>query len=235
MRYPLLSPYHFDFNNRVFELVDAGPIDYLGIIPLLARGISKILVLVNTDMPLVVSYSHGQAVVGMEKMIPALFGVCPDDTSQRPGYVGIDAGSCEYHQLRHHQMFGKERFQELADGLLTSKEKGKAVVYEQRGLRVLPNRYYAVEGGYEVDLFWVYNDIPDGWLETLPEDVRKLVREDDEFKCHSDRCAGTGTRFPHNSAMYELGLSEAPSNLLAVLAYNTLLSCAEQLKEFFDR
>ena len=233
--YPLLDLDRTDFENEVFELVDAGRVDYLGITPLLARGVKKIVVFVNTDIPLLEVEYNGQNVIGVEKAIPALFGVCPDEQAQRPGYIGLTVSDCKFKALKFNQVFEEQRFQEVAEGLLASKREGKAIVYEQSQLKVLPNSHYAIEGGYDVDLFWVYNDLPDRWLENLPENVRQLVEEDERFKCNSEYCSHPKTRFPHNSAMYELDLAEAPSNLLTVLAFNTLMNCSERLKLFFDR
>ena len=231
--YPVLNEHSLEYAEKEFELVDAGPIDYLGLTPLLARGVRKIVAFVNTDIPITARDHSNGTVIGIEKAIPAFFGVCPDQKVQRDGYVSLKDKSCtRYPLLRNNQVFETDAYEELAGGLLRAKRAGRSVVYEQQHLQVLPNSHYAVEGGYDVDILWVYNDLPDGWLKLLPEDVRLLVEGSGNVgqeNYGSPSLAG----FPHNSAMFELGLSEAKANLLTVFAVDMMQKSAPQLERFF--
>ena len=200
--------------NRQFDLIDGGPLDYLGIMPLLGRGVKKLIVFVNTDIPLAVRVGEESLVVGMEKAIPALFGVLPDEMAAKGSYQSMRSGCGDFCLMSNNQVFPETAYPGLVRGLLAAWHSGGPVVYLQKGLRVLPNSFYGISGQDGVDILWVYNELPGRWRKALSEELQATLLHDNRFACNAEHCLNSGSRFPHFSAMFEVNLGPAQVNLL---------------------
>ena len=204
-----------------FKLLDNGPVEYLGILPLLARpDIGKIIVFVNSDCPLRSNGQSGDAlVVGLEKAVTKLFGIAPDDRAQKSGYLPLEpsAGDSLKEASNNSHVFDRSRYQELVEQLLQKKEEGEAAVYLQRDLQVLANEYHGVPGGNKVDVLWVYNERPENWWRQLSYQVQCCVDCNSLFATDFG-CYSTWTKFPFYNSMLDLHLPAEHTNLLRSMA-----------------
>ena len=100
-------------------------------------------------------------------------------------------------------------YAELVENLLAKKEAGKTAMHRAKyPVRKAP--HYGIEGNWEVDVLWVYNDRVKDWEDKLPTTIRKKI--------------GTGSlgTFPHYKTFFQnppkvIDLSATQVNLLAHL------------------
>ncbi|MGI9283403.1 MAG: hypothetical protein ACR2PX_27795 [Endozoicomonas sp.] len=75
-------------SDPYYQLIDSGFLDYLGIMLLLARKSERIIAFINTDLPIgSKETSTGETLVGLEKALPALFGIQPDESLEESAYL----------------------------------------------------------------------------------------------------------------------------------------------------
>lgn len=204
--------------SKEYPIVDIGPIEYLGVIPLVARNIPKVIAFVNTDIPI----KKGNSVIGMEKFLTSYFGIVPDELAEGKEYVKTannttdDCGEI----CRINQIFPASRYRELAEGLWGKKCAGLPLTYLQKKVPVYKNAFYGVEGGYDVDILWVYNDVPDGWVDRLAPELQALLAQ--------------YPHFPHFNTVTELYINAEMVNLLFHLAAWSLLNSKTELNYIFS-
>lgn len=106
-------------------------------------------------------------------------------------------------------VFSQEMYAPLVENLLQKKADGKTALHRARyTVRDVP--HYGIEGGWEVDVLWVYNERVADWEKRLPATIRKKI--------------GTGSlgNFPHYRTFFQnppkiIDLSATQVNLLANL------------------
>ena len=130
---------------------DGGFTDNLGVMPLLARGVTKILVFVNGKEPFERS-----------KQVESMF--WPLDQQE-------DAGG----DRSMNAVFDPSHYWELRDGLRKGVEAGGAAVYCGRSWEVRPNELYNVTGYTGLNICWVYNELVPTWVGLLPDETREMV------------------------------------------------------------
>ena len=134
---------------KEYTFGDGGHLENLGIMPLLMRGVERIVVFVNTK-----SRITGGRKGEINDSIPPLFG-------QTPGF-----------ELNH--VFPKHKYKHLVDSLLDARNKGETVMC-QDNYRVRNAKHYGVKGGYDVEVLWVYNERVKDWEDQLRAPVRELI------------------------------------------------------------
>ncbi len=149
-----------------YRFADGGNLENLGIMPLLARGFARLLVLVNTDQGVALDPESGETVVSGD--IPPLFGLQP--FSREHGYVPYsqDPGSGPNRMYRHSQVFPTEAFAPLQQALLAAKRAGGSLLVRQT-LEVLANPWFDVPAQAAVEVLWVHNDSVRAWSRQLPD------------------------------------------------------------------
>lgn len=208
------------------QVIDSGPDEYLGLMPLLVRGMRKVVAFVNTDIPIV----KGQAVIGLEKVIPSYFGIIPDQVGKGESYrYASSSTDCGLFCLKN-QVFPKDYYLDLVEHLWQAKQDGKPVVYLQKNLPVLDNAKYGIKGGGLVDILWVYNDLPRNWLQRLDKQLQDKISKSDQFLSASGSCESNDYRFPHYNTMNELKLSRVQVNMLFHLPVWFLLNSRDELE-----
>ena len=140
------SPAQTQRSAREYEFGDGGILENLGVMPLLMRGVSRMIVFVNTRSPLRED--------SINDSIPPLFGQTPD--------------------FEVNKVFPSEDYRGVVDGLLEAK-KNKDTVFHRARHRVLRNDHYSIAGGGEVDVLWVYNERVEKWESRLPAETRDMI------------------------------------------------------------
>ncbi len=224
--------------EKTFDLIDSGSLDYLGIMPLLARKERKIVVFINTDIPLV----RSGPVVGMEKEVPSYFGMIPDEDAKLGRYITFQEYnqstwmSCEPKCSRNWS-FPQDRYDELAEGLWRSWQSGGPAVYLQSSLPLRSNSFYGfdIEDETRVDVLWVYNELSDRWLSSLSNELQEMLRYDPGFVCSSAFCRKRRTRFPFFDSTAELYLNPEQVSMLFHLATWSVLQSRSSLFKMLER
>jgi len=149
-----------------YRFADGGSLENLGVNAMLARGVSRLIVFVNTDEAICHDPARDEVVVSGD--IPPLFGLQPFSTYA--GYVPYDPthpGSGADRQFRHSQVFERSAFVDLQQRLLAAKRAGGALMVRQT-LKVLANTWFDVPAQDSVEVLWVYNDNVSSWWNQLP-------------------------------------------------------------------
>jgi hypothetical protein len=155
---------------KPFRFADGGSLENLGLNVMLARGVARLLVGINTD--------EGIRQVGNDIVVssdlPPLFGLQP--WVEGKGYVpySSDSGTGAVRLFRHNQVFPTSSFSALQQALWDKRSKGLPVVVRQR-LPVLCNPWYGIPGDTEVDLLWMYNDQVESFWSQLSLEVQLAI------------------------------------------------------------
>ncbi|KLD72001.1 hypothetical protein [Xanthomonas pisi] len=154
-----------------YRFADGGNLENLGIMPLLARGVPRLLVFVNSDQGVNIDPESGETVVADD--LPPLFGLQPfcDKTRSYLAYADeqlcVDANG----MFRHNQVFDTAAFDALKQGLLAAKRSGGSLLVRQT-LTVLANPWFNVPAQQSVEVLWVYNDLVRTWWKQLPDETQ---------------------------------------------------------------
>jgi hypothetical protein len=148
-----------------YEFGDGGNLENLCLMPLLARKVRRIIVFVNTRRPLL-----GPGEGEINRAIPPVFGLGPVRT---PNAV-----------------FSPGKFLDLVEGLQAAKMAGGSLLFKDT-YRVQDNAFHGIQGGWDVEILWVYNDRVPAWESALPAAIRDQIGQ------------GSLERFPHYKTMGE--------------------------------
>lgn len=187
--------------TRRYRFADGGSLENLGVNSLLARGVSRLLVFVNTDEA-IEKADDGTIIVSDD--IPPLFGFQPYTPAKGYMLYAEDSGIGPVRLFRHNQVFESADFERLTQGLFAAKRSGGTVMFAQH-LKVLPNDYFGVRQG-SVQVLWIYNDLVTSWWEALPLYVRTYI----DYETYGD--------FPLYNTFTQLYLPPAAVNALAHLS-----------------
>ncbi|CAD7712909.1 hypothetical protein LMG31886_03340 [Xanthomonas hydrangeae] len=194
-----------------YRFADGGNLENLGIMPLLARGIARLLVFVNSDQGVNIDPESGETVVADD--LPPLFGLQPfcEKTRSYPAYANEQLCEDANGMFRHNQVFDTAAFDALKQGLLAAKKSGGSLLVRQT-LSVLANDWFNVPAQQSVEVLWVYNDLVRAWWKQLPDETQA----DLDLQSVDD--------FPLYGTVTQLHLSYTLVNALAHLSYWNLAS-----------
>eukprot|EP00658_Telonema_sp_P-2_P002483 TRINITY_DN1093_c0_g1_i1.p1 TRINITY_DN1093_c0_g1~~TRINITY_DN1093_c0_g1_i1.p1 ORF type:complete len:184 (-),score=51.19 TRINITY_DN1093_c0_g1_i1:82-633(-) len=143
---------------------------------MLRRGIERVVVFVDTSTPLSLDLKRGAPLqLGqIDMFLPGLFGL---EFEGMDGQYWLNKG-CD---VSHNLVFadGENQFWDMVQQLQHKKRSGVAVT-AQSHLHVLPNEFWGLEGGTQVEVCWVYLEAVPEWHQHLPQDVRDLLSDPDE-------------------------------------------------------
>jgi hypothetical protein len=179
---------------------DGGDVDTLAVLGMLRRRIPAMVVCINSVWPLALDH----------------------DTRRWPEPGQIDPAVAPLFgqpspRWPRNQVFARASYREVVSTWQACKRAGRPLVASTR-LRVEPNAWWGIDGGWDVSVCWVYNSRVAGWEAELGDDVRRLLSAD------SDPAAeGTLARFPHYRTVGQnpgalTRLTARQANLLADLA-----------------
>lgn len=183
---------------REYSFGDGGHLENLGIMPLLMRRVERIVVFVNTKSRL-----KGGQKGEINDSIPPLFG-------QTPGFT-----------VNH--VFPKTKYERLVNNLKTAKGAGLSVMFRDT-YRVRKARHYGIEGGWNVEVLWVYNERVKTWEDKLRPEIRDSIG------------SGSLGSFPHYKTFFQnppavIDLSAKQVNLLAHLSCWNVVNNSEIFKQ----
>lgn len=153
-----------------YRFADGGSLENLGINALLARGVPRLIVFINSDEGIRRDPARNEIAVSSD--LPPLFGLQP--FSPIHGYVPYgpyDPGHGAARLFRHNQVFETGAFTELKQKLLAARRAGGSMLVRQT-LKVLANPWFNVPAQESVEVLWVYNDRVGSWWSQLPFDTR---------------------------------------------------------------
>ncbi len=163
---------------RILRFGDGGNLEDLGIMPLLQRQVRKIVAFANYYVPLRDMLQGLKEGSETDKLMAPLFGV---NAKHAP----------------NNQVFASTEYQPLLESLEEARQRGGLPMTKQR-YQVLANSWYGIRP-YEVEILWVYNGVPEGWIEQLNPKVATMVRDGMQGK-------GALKDFPHYRTIAENGL-----------------------------
>lgn len=140
-----------------FTFGDGGNIENYGLIPLLLRGINRIIVFVNSETKLSLDYNprNRPGKKAVDAFLPPLFGF---PNSLNP----------------NNRIFTRQAWQSLITALQTQKKQGLPLVTVQTHT-VQSNPWWGLQGGWEVEICWVYNDRVASWEQQLPSHLQAQI------------------------------------------------------------
>lgn len=188
-----------------YMFADGGNLENTGIMALLARNLSRIVVFINCQDEIEEKSTHLGKVISVDSQLPPLFGYMPlegDNGYQKYGEIPPPINAKPF---SHNMVFPSSSFQDLLNNLWKAKQSGGPVMYLQRNLQVLENDKFNIRGNYNADVLWVYNSMPQKWWSQLSLPLRAEL--DGDFVQFGD--------FPHYNTILQLKLSPAQVNLLA--------------------
>jgi len=212
----------------MYNMGDGGLIDNAGLLPMLQRKAKTIVWLINTDTGL---DPHDTGVDFCEKKsldIPNFpVGLVTNQLYDKFGY-GQD-GASGY--LSNNQVFAQNDFSKVTCQLQTMKKMGRPAV----GLHhhtVLKNDWWGIEGGFGVDVLYVYSENSTEFASKLPQDTR------DELS--KSETGGQFHRFPFYKTTGQNGITQFTQltneqvNLLAANAEYALWSAEADIISMFS-
>lgn len=211
------------------NFLDGGNIENYGIMPMLRRKVKKIVVFINTYQELQWQYSyHSVTPNSMDSGLPALFGAFSQQQLQdMQRSEGIDAS--------HSQVFPRDDLEALALTLRNLRfDRGGKVRPDHGALvarsrhQVQKNDWWQIEGGWEVEVLWVYNSQVPAWQSGLDKAVAEALVKADKFTDIGD--------FPTYNTIRStlMGMEPLQINALANLGEWMVNSNADQFREMFE-
>ena len=135
-----------EVSAKEYEIGDGGNIENLGIIPLLKRGVERIIVFVNTKKKLYETKNENinDAVVSL------------------------------FENESVNQVFETSKLTQLHEALLARLASGEATIHSDT-YNLLENAHHGIDGNRQVTVFWIYNNIYRQWQNKLPADIKHKI------------------------------------------------------------
>lgn len=167
-RLPLFPDFDYwcNFDNplkartKSFDFADGGGLENLGIMPLLKRGVKKIIIFSNCETPLTGYYEQQNQITDS---IPALFYPLKDNYGQKD----FDKNVVFANQ--------KDKYNKLVSTLLQKQKNNEPTIYTDT-YTVTKQDFYGIKGGYDVDIMWVYNSLPGNWTKQLDPKIAENIK-----------------------------------------------------------
>lgn len=147
---------------QLFDFGDGGNLENYGVIPLLMRGVKKIVVFMNTESPLNLSYDPTQKTYDddIDSSFANLFGVPVYSRS-----IFSHGAAPDFNQV-----FPTADYAGVVNALKALAQAGQPMVY--RTSHVLQeNRYWGLPGGATVEMLYVYLGNVGAWRSQLTDHV----------------------------------------------------------------
>lgn len=137
---------------------DGGHPENLGVMPLLARGVKNIIILVNTKTKFRPRAGKDPYAESLEPLFRPVKDRDESDAQFVTNKVFADGG----------------KFDALIAGLKARKAAGQTLIHCDT-YTVHSNSHYRIEGEYDVKVCWIYNEAVKGWSDALNTKLQGLV------------------------------------------------------------
>ncbi len=144
---------------QLFDFGDGGNLENYGLLPLIMRGVKKVLLFINTETPLSPTYdpTTGTATGNdLDASLANLFG------------IPVKSGGTDYNQV-----FPTGDFAPLIQAMQALKQNGQPMVVSATHA-ILPNSYWGIPGGGSIEVLYFYLDQVTSWKSQIKDDWVKL-------------------------------------------------------------
>jgi len=200
-----------EVSSRTYLMGDGGNIENSGLLALVQRGVKRAVMWVSTYIPLRMDIDFCSA------FDPSVFNntdplVSAPMVFDKFGYQYQDAGSI----YTNNHIFPREDVGSVFCGLQSLKLQGRPLVHRSKH-NVIPNTWWGIKGGWELDLVIVYNDQSTEFENALPAETQEAFGGETP----QERTDGEFAHFPLYNTLDQTGITEftqlttAQVNLLA--------------------
>lgn len=151
-----------------YELGDGGNLENFGLLPMMQSRVRKVAVFVNTKNPVTRDVDLCAAAVGSvdltyaaEFRLSCLFGHCRESLIERA------TGSAAKNQV-----FKSEDYAPLLCHFQRLISAGKPIVVKRK-LKVVGNTWWGIQGDWDIEVIWVYNEVIADFERKLPQDTQR--------------------------------------------------------------
>jgi len=209
---------------RTYLMGDGGNLENAGLLAMLQRGARRMVWLMNTDTAL----SSEEPFCWVDLASDSHWdprGKVTDQVTDKFGF-GHDSMAT---WLAGNQVFAKEDLPPLLCKLQGLIREGRPAVVRQKH-RLLPNSWWGIRGGYDVEIMYVYNAPCKDFSDRLPERTRKMLESGSE---------GPFAHFPYYKTTFQneyefTALTRSQITLLAALTEYSVLENADELRQFLE-
>jgi hypothetical protein len=177
------------FQGRDWGFADGGGVDNTAIIPLLRRGIKRI-VAGTASSSAADDKTNATDWAASQWDVSGLFGAAPLDA---PAFKQGKVNGMKVRDFnKFMQVFPREDFMPMYESISKAVAEGKPATYRLK-TRVLANKWQGVEGGYDVDLLWFLNQPCRDFEEALPQATQDALgdaRRDDKTNKQQAKSGG---------------------------------------------
>lgn len=166
------SPYQtneHDLKTNEYNVGDGGAVDNMALMPLLARGVSKIVCFCNARCKVLSEQGNRKLSFDenrFENDMLCYFGLKRKGPPFLKRVKPIKGGGFQ-------KVFEADDFWKLAEAYKKAAVENRSLVYEGTH-EVLPNRHFGIKGGYDVKIMWFYNERCKNWEDRID---KKLFAE----------------------------------------------------------
>ena len=137
--------------SKEIRFTDGGNLENFGLMAMLQRKVEKLVVFVDSEDPL-----------------PPTWDKVMDDSDVTPLFGLKNKG------MPHNQVFRKKDYTPLLKGWIEAQKNG-GLAMQATTLEVKQNDWFGIEGGWHVDILWVYTAPVTNWAEMLSAEVQHDV------------------------------------------------------------
>jgi hypothetical protein len=159
-----------DLKTVEYNVGDGGPVDDIALMPLLARGVPKILCFCNVQFKILNEQDDKSFKFDEDKFdndILSLFGLKKKGLPFFKKIKLIKGGGFQ-------KAFETKDFWKLTEAFKQAMKENKPLIFEGIN-KVLPNEHFGIKGGHEVTIMWFYNERCKGWEEKIDKNIFKVL------------------------------------------------------------
>jgi hypothetical protein len=148
---------------ELFDFGDGGNLENYGLLPLIMRGVKKVLLFINTETPLNVDYDPTKGYAhekDLDSSFAALFGIPVKDLLGKSGHD-------------YNQVFPSTDYAPLVEAMQALKRQGQAMVVSKTHT-IQKNDWWGIPAGGTIDVLYFYLDKVEAWKSQIKDDWVKL-------------------------------------------------------------
>lgn len=211
--YKYWSPADIDKTKaKEYDFGDGGILENLGVMPMIKRGVEKLIVFVNCQT--VLRQESGDE-LEIASSIPALF----HQISNQNGEGNFDDNVVF--------AFQEDKYKKLIDRLLSKVKNGESAIFTDT-YKITDQPHHNIKGGGSIEIMWVYNSRVNNWVNQLPIDIKHKLDSGD-----------FGVRFPNYKTFMEnfpsiIDMTPEQVNLMGHQAAWNIVETGTQIRDFIN-